>query len=308
MKREPPHKNGLAHAAWYRRRLFIGVCLSGFLLAASPAFAAPIVLSNATTELTVFGGEADNGAADYGGYFQYVDLATGEETTWSIDPIIKFVDGSTVNLANGLFDGFGSPEDLGGGIVGSVALDTVTVVAYTELIGTIARTTFDFVAAPGFSLEGLSFIFAAENDLFGFADDAAMFTGSIAGGDLNLFQFDSAAGGLTVRLSGEAVKGSTLDLFGSGLYSGFGTSLEAGDLTVLSADGSNFVTSGDLGLALAFSLNDDGPCNCAQIVIDYDTQLEPPDDAPPIPEPGTMVLLGTGCLGLFLHRRYRKKS
>jgi len=83
----------------------------------------------------------------------------------------------------------------------------------------------------------VTFVFYAENDLFSADDDTAAYTGSIGGGNLTLFMYDTTAGGLTVRLTGEGVSGSALTLFGAGLWQGFGTSLEGGDLSVLSRTG-----------------------------------------------------------------------
>ncbi len=244
----------------------VGLALVG---AVTGAQAAPITLVNATTELVVNGGEADNGLVPFDGFFRYTDLAAAEETTWSIDPLLRFGDGTTAILSNGSAGGFGSPTDAGGGVVRSAATNGgISTQADTELVGSNARTTFTFEAAPGVRLDGVTFVFYAENDLFTFDDDTAAYTGSIGGGDLALFMYDTTAGGLTVRLTGESVSGSTLSLFGAGLWTGFGTALEGGDLSVLSADGSNFVTTGDLGLALAFALSG----TSATVVVNYDTQ------------------------------------
>lgn len=282
-------------------RMILGACLGAAALASAPAFAAPIVLSNATTEVVVYGGEADNGLVPLGGYFTYTDLTVAEETTWSIDPLLRFGDGSTAVLSNGAAGGFGSPSDVGGGVTESIAFTgSVMTVAHTELIGSNAKTTFDFIAAPETTLDGITFVFYAENDLFGFADDAASFEGSIAGDDLVLFQFDTDAGGLTVRMTGEAGSGATLSLFGAGLWAGWGTALEGGDLSVLSTDGSNFETVGDLGLAFAFTLTG----TSATVIVNYDTQPEPPVIGG-VPEPSTFILAGMGLIGLGF-QRFRK--
>ena len=260
------------------------------------AQAAPITLSNATTSVVVHGGEENNGLVPYGGYFRYTDLTASEETTWSIDPLLRFSDGATVVLSNGTAGGFGSPTDVGGGVVRSTATSGfVSTQADTELIGSNVKTTFSFTAATGAVLDGVTFVFYAENDLFGFANDVAAYTGSIAGGDLALFMYDSSAGGLTVKLTGEAVSGATLSLFGADLWTGFGTALEGGDLSVLSADGSNFQTIGDLGLALAFSLSG----TSSTVVINYDTQPLPPDTTDGVvPLPPALLLFASGLLGL----------
>ncbi len=269
------------------------------VIAAVTAFgtqAAPIVLSNASTTVSVNGGEAANGLVPFGGFFDYTDVGAGATPTWSIDPVLRFAGGTTAVLSNSAAGGFGSPTDLGGGLVGnSATTGTVTTSAVTELVGTIARTTFTFTAAVGTRLDGTTFLFYAENDILGFGDDTAAFSGSIAGGDLAMFQYDTIGGGITVRLSGVAGSGAATVAFGSGIWTGFGDDLEAGDFSVLSADGSNFVSGpGDLGLALAFSLSG----STATVTVDYTTQPLPPGR---VPEPGSLAL---ACLGLLLvHRR-----
>lgn len=271
----------------------------GILGGVNIAHAVPITLSNATTEVVVNGGEADNGLVPYDGYFRYTDIAASEETTWSVDPLLRFAEGTTAVLSNGATGGFGSPTDIGGGVVRSTATTrSITTQADTELVGSNAKTTFTFTSATGATLDGATFVFYAENDLFGFADDAAAFTGSIAGGDLALFMFDTAAGGLTVKLTGEAVSGASLTLFGADEWTGFGTALEGGDLSVLSADGSNFETVGDLGLALAFSLSG----TSATVVINYDTQPLPPDTTG-VPEPNSLALVALGLAAALSRRR-----
>lgn len=268
------------------------------LTVATAALSSPIVLSNASTSVTVFGGEADNGLVPAGGYFTYSDLAAATTTTWSIDPFLRFANGSTAILSNGAAGGFGSPSDLGGGVVGSTATTgAVTTSAATTLVGNIARTTFTFTAAAGATLDGIRFGFYAENDILGFGDDTATYMGSIAGGDLALFQYDTASGGVTVRLSGVATSGATLDAFGSGIWTGFGLALEGGDLSVLSGDGTNFVDGpGDLGLALAFSLTG----SSATVTVDYTTQPLPPNA---VPEPAGLGMVSLALLVLATQRR-----
>jgi hypothetical protein len=252
-------------------RVACGLFLTMAVVGAS---AAPVVLANASTSLTVNGGDAANGLIPFGGYFDYTDLVAATTTTWSVDPFLKFSDGSVVVLSNSAAGGFGSPTAGAGTATSSAISGPVSTTAVSELIGTIARTTFTFVAATGSALDGITFGFYAENDIVGFGDDTAAFTGSIGGGDLVLYQYDSGAGGVTVRLSADAGPGVTLVSFGSGIWTDFGTALEGGDLSVLSADGSNFDAGpGDLGLALAFSLSG----TTATVVVDYTTQPLPPE-------------------------------
>lgn len=253
-----------------------------------PLLAAPVVLSSASTDLVVNGGEAGNGLVPYDGYFRYTDRATNEETTWSVDPMLRFANGSTAVLSAGGASGLGSATLNGGGAESSAVSSGVSTTARTELIGSNARTTFTFTAAPGTRLDGTSFVFYAENDLFGFANDFAAFQGTIAGGDLALFQYDSAAGGLTVRMTAETAGGAALSRFGSGIWTAWGTALEAGDLDVLSSDGSNFVALGDIGLAMSFALSG----STATVVINYDTQPLPPG----VPEPSSVALVALAAL------------
>lgn len=272
------------------------------LVAAFAASAAPVVLMNPSTSVSVKGGEAGNGLVPFDGFFSYTDLITGATPTWSIDPFLRFSGGSTAVLSAGGASGFGSPTDLGGGMVGNSAVSgAVTTSAVTTLVGTIARTTFTFTSVTGAALDGTTFGFYAENDILGFGDDTAAFTGSIAGGDLKLFQYDTVGGGITVRLSGVATSGASLVAFGSGIWTGFGTALEAGDLSVLSADGSNFVGGpGDLGLTLAFALTG----TSATVVVDYTTQPLPPNL---VPEPEGAALVGLALLALVAQRRRSRR-
>ncbi len=192
----------------------------------------------------------------------------------SIDPLLVFSDGSTSILSNGLASGFGSPADIGNGVIRSTSstLGKINTQADTELIGSNARTTFSFSDLTGNGLDGTTFVFYAENDIFSFGNDTATFTGSIANNDLALFMFDTAAGGLSVKLTGEGITGANLSLFGAGIWTAWGTALEFGDLAVLSSNGANFSTEGDLGLALAFTLTG----TSAEVVVNYDTQPMPP--------------------------------
>jgi YD repeat-containing protein len=202
------------------------------------------------------------------------NLVRNSMPTWSIDPVLLFPNGAVTVLSNANNSGaFGAPQHVGNGVVRNTSVTNgVSVQADTQLLGSNAKTTFTFTAAPGTTLDGTTFVFYAENDIAGIQNVAA-FTGSIAGGDLALFQYDSGARNFTVRLTGASGPGASLNLFGAGRWTGFGAAIEAGNLAVLSADGSNFVTSGDLGLALGFSLNG----TSASLVINYDNQPTPPD-------------------------------
>jgi hypothetical protein len=271
-----------------------------------PAAAAPLTMTNATTSVTVNGGETVNSShlVDYDGYFRYTDLATSEETSWSIDPVLIGPGASpTVTvLSNGSAGGLGSPTGpVGGPATSSTTTQGVSVTAVTELVGRNAKSTFTFAVSAG-TLDGFTFLYYAENDLFGFDDDAAAFTGSIGGGDLALFQYDTSAGGLTVKVTSGALANAALALFGAELWSGWGAELETGDLSSLSADGSTFVTLGDLGLALAFTLTG----TSATVVVNYETVAEVPPEIQ-IPEPVSAAGLGLGLLGLAaLRRRVRR--
>lgn len=239
---------------------------------ATSALAAPLSLRNETTTVVVNGGEMGNGLVPYGGFLEYRDHAHGnEETTWSIDPVL-IAGGRAVNLAAVRTGGFGAPakgeED---SIVCATRLGKTDVSCKIELVKSSARQTFKF---KGDKLDGVTFLYYAENDLFGHANDVAAYTGSIKQGDLALFMFDSHDGGLSVKLTGEAVSGSQLTLFGGGIWTEWGSRLERGDLRVLSPNGGNFARYGDLGLALAFELSGQE----ATVVINYDTQPAPPDD------------------------------
>ncbi len=233
-----------------------------------------ITLSNNTTSLVVSGGLARNGLTSYGGYYTQTDLARNTRPTWSVDPVLRFPNGAVTVLSNANVSGaFGAPQHIGNGVVRNTSVTNgVSVQADTELVGSSPKTTFTFTASPGETLNGTTFVFYVENDIIS-VQNIASFTGSIAGEDLALFQYDSDARNFTVRLTGEADTGASLDLFGAGRWTGFGYAIETGDLGVLSPDGSNFVTSGDLGLALGFSLSG----TSASLTINYDNQPTPPD-------------------------------
>lgn len=279
---------------WARARLAIAAAACLALTAA--AHAAPVTFQNATTRLDVRGGEANNGLVPSGGYFDYTDLAKNELTTWSIDPVLVFPTGTpkTVVLSNGAAGGFGSPTNLGNGIARSTGnARGISVQADTQLVGNIARTTFTFTN-PTAAMNGTTFVFYAEDDLFSAANDSATFTGSIAQNNLALFQFDSATSDFFVKLTAHDLTNATLTSFASGVWTAFGTALEAGDLSVLAPDGSKFATSGDLGRALAFNLTG----GLATVTIDYQS-------VPQVPEPTGLALSGaamTAALGLRRRR------
>ena len=94
-----------------------GTAASLALLAglAGPATAAPTLLSSASTDLVVNGGEAGNGPVPYDGYFRYTDRAASEQATWSIDPMLHFANGSTAVLSDCGASGFGSSSLVSGG-------------------------------------------------------------------------------------------------------------------------------------------------------------------------------------------------
>jgi hypothetical protein len=256
--------------------------------------AAPVTFQNATTRLDVRGGEANNGLVPSGGYFDYTDLAKNEVTTWSIDPLLVFPTGTpkTVVFSNGSAGGFGSPTNLGNGIARSTGAGRgINVQADTQLLGSIARTTFTFTSTA--AMDGVTFVFYAEDDLFSAANDAATFTGSIAQNNLALFQFDSATSDFFVKLTAHDLTNAALTSFASGVWTAFGTALEAGDLSVLAPDGSKFATTGDLGRALAFNLSG----TSASVTVDYQSVAQ-------VPEPATCATLALAALALTRRRRH----
>jgi len=99
--------------------------------------------------------------------------------------VVVAPNGSTVVLSNGAAGGFGSPQDLGGGVVRSTATiaGVMDIQADTSLVGTTAQTVFTFTPI-GNNPVGYQFLYYAENDIFSFSDDTATYAGSIAGGDL----------------------------------------------------------------------------------------------------------------------------
>lgn len=258
-------------------RMFLCACV-----AASSVASANVVFDNTTTTLTVNGGDALNGLVPANGYFNYFDKAQNDETTWSVDPVLIAPTGAVSVLSNGLLS---SPTLIGGAAVSTAATAGINVTASTSLIGQIARTTFTFVAPN--SLAGYQFLFYAENDINGVSDEAT-FTGAIASNDLRLFQFDDPSQAFFVRLNQESASNAALALFGCGDWTGFGTALEAANLSVLSADGSNFDTSGDIGLALQWNL---GAGPTATVTVDYATTNI-------IPEPTSLAVIGLVLLGV----------
>ena len=122
---------------------------------AMPAAHASVVLANATTEVVVYGGDFGDAdpLIDYGGYFSYTDLATGEETTWSIDPVLIDATAAVTPLSSSVAGGFGAASASGGGADSTATVGGVTVDASTTLTGTHATTTFRFSGAAG-ALDG----------------------------------------------------------------------------------------------------------------------------------------------------------
>lgn len=267
----------------------MNLTLAALVLAAAPLARADVTLENASTRVVVNGGEANNGLIPSDGYFNYFALDLSEETTWSVDPVLIAPTGQTFVLSNGLLS---SPALVGGAAVSTATTGGVTTTATTTLVADTARTQFAFAAPAGATLSGWRFVFHAENDLFSFTDDVATFTGSIAGGDLRLFQFDSAVSDFFVRQNTAGLASATELAFGAGTYTGFGAALEDGDLSVLSADGGNFATSGDLGLAHAYALAG----GTALVTVDYLRTAA-------IPEPSAaLALAATALVGLRRRR------
>ena len=279
---------------WINRGCVRLAVAAACLVLPATVHAATVTFQNATTRLDVHGGETNNGLVPSGGYFDYFDIAKNETTTWSIDPLLVFPSGTpkTVVFSNGSAGGFGSPTNLGNGIARSTgAARGISVQADTQLLGNIARTTFTFTS-PTAAMDGTTFVFYAEDDLFSAANDAATFTGSIAQNNLALFQFDSATSDFFVKLTAHDLTNAALTSFASGVWTGFGTSLEAGDLSVLAPDGSKFATSGDLGRALAFNLTG----SVASVTVDYQS-------VPQVPEPATCAVLALAAVALNRRRR-----
>ena len=269
--------------------LFAAAAAVCAMAAAGPAARGAVVFETADVKLTDFGGEANNGLTSFGGYFTFVDKGfNNEETTWSVDPLLIGPTGGVTVLSNGGAGGLGSPNAAGTSIA---TVGGVGVSATTTLVGRVAHSVFTLTAPPNGSLNGYKFVFYAENDIFG-AQDSAAYEGSIVGGNLLLKQYDTNAQSLTVLLGPGLLQNATLTSFGSGIYTGFGDALAAGNLSVLSADGSNFATSGDLGQAFAFNLSGAS----ATITVDYGTQSI-------VPEPAALGLLGMVAPALLRRRR-----
>lgn len=274
--------------AWSYRAGVLLVALVLLSSAGSSVSAEPLMLRNESTTVVVNGGMANNGLIPEGGFFNYIDHAHNQEkTTWSVNPVLITGDRHRriFDLATASRGGFGWPEKTeDDSLRCQVRAADIDIECRFELVGSNAKQTFRF---RGSKLDGMTFLYYAENDLFGHSNDVASYTGSISDGDLALFMYDSQAGGLSVRLDGEAVANAELTLFGAGLWTHWGRSLERGDLSVLSDDGRNFVRVGDLGLALAFELSGSE----AVVVINYDTQARPPYD------PKSLQYLESGAIG-----------
>jgi len=279
------------------RRLFLALlcALTPFSMGVANA---DVFYSNATTDLNVRGGLAANGLIPPDGYFSYTDkvVIPAEETTWSIDPVLIAPTGNVFVLSNSLLS---APVDVAGKAQSTATVDggLVDVVAETELVDRVARTTLRFTSLSGSqSLAGYKVLFYAENDLFSPNDDAATYTGSIAGANLKLFQYDTITSDFYVQVNESAVPtNATLATFGAGIWTGWGTSLEAADLSVLSADGSNFATLGDLGLALQWDLGD---AASSLITVDYGVTTD-------VPEPATGAAIALLMTSLIRRRTRR---
>lgn len=282
-----------------RFRIFaLAVAAVGVFAGSNPLFAS-VTYSNSDVSLQVNGGEANNGTVPADGYFNFQLVNLGVETTWSIDPLLILPTGQVIDLANGLAGGLGSPVD-NGGVAQSTAVisDDLTVEANTTLNNLVASTTFNFITNG--SLEGYKLVFYAENDIPPSDSNIASTIGSLAGGDLTLLQANFIPGGIVVGLLGEGISNAQLSLYGSGTWTGFGTALENADLSVLSSDGSNFVTGpGDLGLALGFDLSGTGG---ASLVVNYVAV------SIPVPEVGSFACLA-GTIGAFgVYRVLKRRS
>lgn len=280
------------------RTLALAFAAVGILVGSNPAVAS-VTYSNADVSLQVNGGEANNGTVPANGYFNYELINVGVETTWSIDPLLILPTGQVINLANGLAGGFGSPVD-NGGVAQSTAVisNELTVEANTTLNNLLASTTFNFITDG--SLEGYKLVFYAENDIPPSDSNIAGTFGSLAGGDLILLQANFIPGGIVVGLLGGGLSNAQLSLYGSGLWTGFGTALESADLSVLSSDGSNFVYGpGDLGLALGFDLSGTGG---ASLVVNYVAI------SVPVPEVGTFAYLAVAIGAFGGYRIFKRRS
>jgi hypothetical protein len=236
-----------------------------------------VSISNGFTELVVAGGMANNGLIPRDGYYTVTDKTFSTTPTWSVDPVLRFADQSVLVLSNGTQSGaFGAPVLTSDGKAkNSSTKNGIAVQSVTELIGSNVKTTFSFKADSGIQLDGSNFVFYVENDIRGIFN-VADYTGSIGGNDLRLFQYSNDHA-FTVQLSGQAGEGATLERFGSGIWTGWGTILEGGNFeSALSTNGYNFATQGDLGLALGFRLSGTE----ASLIINYDSQPLPPE--PPL--------------------------
>ena len=258
------------------------------------ASAAPVVFDTAGATLSVDGGEADSSLTQRGGYYRYFDKASGAELTYSVEPLLIFPDASLapVRLTQSAAGGFGTPTLVGGAAQNLASVNGIDVTARTSLVDGFAVSTFDIASTT--SLAGVTFVFYAENDVVT-STNTATFAGGTALDDVVLYQNGGSIGNLTtVVLQPGKTTNADLSLFGSGVFSGFGGSLEAGDVSVLSNDGSNFVFGpGDLGLALAWSLSGTN----ASLTVSYGS-------AAAVPEPASLSLLA-GSTGLLLARRRR---
>jgi len=273
----------------------------------------PVVLENDVARVTVFGGLAGNGLSNSGGYFDYFNKPRATNTAFSIDPVLIAPNGTVFVLSNDLLGGptpgKTNPLTPSAGSSATIADNQnqfFGVTAFTTLLldGT-ARTQFSIenipsvqgggsgAGGPSSPLTGWKFVFFAESDLFGFGNDQAAFTGSIAGGNLELFQSDDATSNFFVRLRTHETGNAQVSAFGSGVFTGFGDAIQAGNLAGLSANGSNFVSGpADLALAIAYDLGG----VAASVTVDYSVTSV-------IPEPTTLGVLAAATALLLRRRR-----
>jgi hypothetical protein len=280
------------------------VSLVGSLVISGSIANAQVTLTSPTTEVTVFGGSAENGLTNSGGYFDYEIRSESLLTTYSIDPVLIAPTGEVFVLSNGLLSTpGGSGEGAAPNTQSSAEVGPYLILAETTLVGDVAVSNFRIQAATGAGLTGAKFVFYAENDLPTLSTNRASFSGSVSDEGVVLRQRTdpSADQDVVVELFDRLVPSLTdggptgirPSQFASGQFNGFGTRITNGDLSDFSADGSTFNPGpADLGLGLLYDLSGDD----VVISIGYRGEF--------IPEP---ALLGTlaGASALLLRRRVK---